>query len=148
VSQRTTQSKFPTLPSPPPNNKQNKITQSKIFSHFQNHHYQKKNQTHYWFLHKAMPCSSITSTTTATDNTTTTTNNATKNNDASSLLDFKLNESTFLASLMPKKEIGVNRFLDSNPNYDGRGALIAIFGTIFTSQLTFTLLFIDCSIYY
>ncbi|KAK2367082.1 tripeptidyl-peptidase [Trifolium repens] len=74
-----------------------------------------------------MPCSSITSTTTATDNTTTTTNNATKNNDASSLLDFKLNESTFLASLMPKKEIGVNRFLDSNPNYDGRGALIAIF---------------------
>jgi tripeptidyl-peptidase-2 len=90
-----------------------------------------------------MPCSSITSTATATDNTTT--NN---NNDASSLLDFKLNESTFLASLMPKKEIGVNRFLDSNPNYDGRGALIAIFGTIFTSQLTFTLLFIACSNYY
>jgi hypothetical protein len=49
---------------------------------------------------------------------------------------------------MPKKEIGVNRFLDSNPNYDGRGALIAIFGTIFTSQLTFTLLFIACSNYY
>ncbi|MCI12351.1 tripeptidyl-peptidase 2-like, partial [Trifolium medium] len=78
-----------------------------------------------------MPCSSITSTTTVTDNTTTNNNDekkkTTKNDDASSLLDFKLNESTFLASLMPKKEIGVNRFLDSNPNYDGRGALIAIF---------------------
>jgi len=34
---------------------------------------------------------------------------------------------------MPKKEIGVDRFLHSNPNYDGRGALIAIFGTFFFS---------------
>jgi hypothetical protein len=144
VAQRTSQSKFPTLPSPPTINKtkQNHTARSSLTSKIIT---TKKIQTHYWFLHKAMPCSSITSTTTATDNTTTTT---TKNNDASSLLDFKLNESTFLASLMPKKEIGVNRFLDSNPNYDGRGALIAIFGTIFTSQLTFTLLFIACSNYY
>ncbi|PNY09227.1 tripeptidyl-peptidase 2-like protein, partial [Trifolium pratense] len=93
-----------------------------------------------------MPCSSITSTTTGTDNTTTKNNNDdkknSKNNDASSLLDFKLNESTFLASLMPKKEIGVNRFLDSNPNYDGRGALIAIF-----AKLTGTMCFLVITCY-
>lgn len=41
---------------------------------------------------------------------------------------FKLTESTFLASLMPKKEIGADRFLEAHPNYDGRGVLIAIFG--------------------
>ncbi|THU55160.1 hypothetical protein C4D60_Mb11t03630 [Musa balbisiana] len=40
---------------------------------------------------------------------------------------FKLTESTFLASLMPKKEIGADRFLEAHPNYDGRGVLIAIF---------------------
>ncbi|RXI08399.1 hypothetical protein DVH24_022543 [Malus domestica] len=45
------------------------------------------------------------------------------------LSNFKLNESTFLASLMPKKEIGADRFIDAHPNYDGRGALIAIFDT-------------------
>ena len=71
-----------------------------------------------------MPCSSITST--ADDSSS---NNNNKKKDGSSLHDFKLNESTFLASLMPKKEIGVNRFFDAHPEYDGRGALIAIFGT-------------------
>ncbi|URD81130.1 Tripeptidyl peptidase II [Musa troglodytarum] len=40
---------------------------------------------------------------------------------------FKLTESTFLASLMPKKEIGADRFLEAHPNYDGRGVVIAIF---------------------
>ncbi|XLR50177.1 hypothetical protein S83_000849 [Arachis hypogaea] len=45
--------------------------------------------------------------------------------DASS--NFKLNETTFLASHMPKKEIAVDRFLQDHPNYDGCGVLIAIF---------------------
>ncbi|TKY45199.1 Tripeptidyl-peptidase 2 [Spatholobus suberectus] len=67
-----------------------------------------------------MPCSPFTSPTTTGDN-----NN--KKKDGSSLREFKLNESTFLASLMPKQEIGVDRFLDAHPEYDGRGALIAIF---------------------
>ncbi|KAG5100334.1 hypothetical protein JHK82_045386 [Glycine max] len=68
-----------------------------------------------------MPCSSLTST---GDNSSSSSN---KKKDGSSLREFKLNESTFLASLMPKKEIGVDRFFDAHPEYDGRGALIAIF---------------------
>ncbi|XP_057988709.1 tripeptidyl-peptidase 2 isoform X2 [Hevea brasiliensis] len=44
-----------------------------------------------------------------------------------SLRSFKLNESTFLASLMPKKEIGADRFIDAHPEFDGRGVVIAIF---------------------
>ncbi|KAL8148295.1 hypothetical protein AgCh_005606 [Apium graveolens] len=39
----------------------------------------------------------------------------------------KLNKSTFLASLMPKKEIAADRFIESHPEFDGRGVLIAIF---------------------
>ncbi|KAE9618283.1 putative tripeptidyl-peptidase II [Lupinus albus] len=52
-------------------------------------------------------------------------NNNTNNNNNSAFL--KLNHSTFLASLMPKTEIGVDPFLHSHPHYDGRGSLIAIF---------------------
>ncbi|XP_019453181.1 PREDICTED: tripeptidyl-peptidase 2-like isoform X1 [Lupinus angustifolius] len=74
-----------------------------------------------------MPCASFTSgpgSATAADGD----NNNNNNSDGySSIRDFKLNESTFLASLMPKKEIGVDRFFEAHPNYDGRGVLIAIF---------------------
>ena len=48
-----------------------------------------------------------------------------------SLRNFKLNESTFLASLMPKKEIAADRFIESHPEFDGRGVIIAIFGIQF-----------------
>jgi tripeptidyl-peptidase II len=41
---------------------------------------------------------------------------------------FRLTEPSFLESMMPKKEIGVDRFLAAHPEHDGRGALIAIFG--------------------
>lgn len=43
----------------------------------------------------------------------------------------KLNKSTFLASLMPKKEIAADRFIESHPEFDGRGVVIAIFGTLY-----------------
>ncbi|KAI6696312.1 hypothetical protein NL676_016431 [Syzygium grande] len=61
-----------------------------------------------------MPCSSIGAATGGGSNN-------------GSLRIFKLNESTFLASLMPKKEIGADRFVEDRPEYDGRGAVIAIF---------------------
>ena len=61
-----------------------------------------------------MPCSSVV--------------NSTEDNGA--LRNFKLNESTFLASLMPKKEIGADRFIEAHPEFDGRGVVIAIFGML------------------
>ncbi|KAF3597894.1 hypothetical protein DY000_02026985 [Brassica cretica] len=51
--------------------------------------------------------------------------------DNASVANFKLNESTFRASLMPKKEIRVDRFLEAHPEYDGRGVVIAIFDSGF-----------------
>ncbi|KAL5811222.1 hypothetical protein ACOSQ4_027790 [Xanthoceras sorbifolium] len=44
-----------------------------------------------------------------------------------SLHKFILTDSTYLASFMPKKEIGADRFIDSHPEFEGRGILIAIF---------------------
>ncbi|PHT53171.1 Tripeptidyl-peptidase 2 [Capsicum baccatum] len=40
---------------------------------------------------------------------------------------FKLQEATFLAAQMPKKEIAADRFIEAHPEYDGRGVIIAIF---------------------
>ncbi|CAE6185616.1 unnamed protein product [Arabidopsis arenosa] len=51
--------------------------------------------------------------------------------DNASVANFKLNESTFLASLMPKKEIRADRFIEAHPEYDGRGVVIAIFDSGF-----------------
>ncbi|CAN8274352.1 unnamed protein product [Cochlearia groenlandica] len=51
--------------------------------------------------------------------------------DNASVASFKLNESSFLASLMPKKEIRADRFLEDHPEYDGRGVVIAIFDSGF-----------------
>ena len=64
-----------------------------------------------------MPCSSINTTSSSTD-------------DNGALRAFKLSESTFLASLMPKKEIAADRFVEAHPEYDGRGVVIAIFGNL------------------
>ncbi|KAK3220700.1 hypothetical protein Dsin_014670 [Dipteronia sinensis] len=47
--------------------------------------------------------------------------------DNGALRNFKLSESTFLASLMPKTEIAADRFIESQPEFDGRGVIIAIF---------------------
>ncbi|KAG0483009.1 hypothetical protein HPP92_011093 [Vanilla planifolia] len=44
-----------------------------------------------------------------------------------SIASFRHNEASFIASLMPKKEIGADRFIESHPTYDGRGVVIAIF---------------------
>ncbi|KAJ3680504.1 hypothetical protein LUZ60_016782 [Juncus effusus] len=41
--------------------------------------------------------------------------------------ELEFTEQDFLASLMPKKEIGADRFLEKNPEFDGRGVLVAIF---------------------
>jgi len=47
--------------------------------------------------------------------------------------DLKHSKAAFLASLMPKKEIGADRFIEAYPQYDGRGVVIAIFGLVLLS---------------
>ncbi|XP_019427274.1 PREDICTED: tripeptidyl-peptidase 2-like isoform X2 [Lupinus angustifolius] len=69
--------------------------------------------------------SSIKSMSFSSSNSLSTNDNNNNNNNNSAFL--KLNHSTFLASLMPKTEIGVDSFLHSHPHYDGRASLIAIF---------------------
>ncbi|KAB8551731.1 hypothetical protein FH972_025622 [Carpinus fangiana] len=51
----------------------------------------------------------------------------TSGDDNGHLHNFKLNESTFLASIMPKKEIATNRFIEAHLEYDSHSVLIAIF---------------------
>lgn len=63
--------------------------------------------------------------------------------DNGALRNFKLNESTFLASLMPKKEIAADRFVEAHPEYDGRGALIAIFGMCLVGE-NYSVYFLFC----
>ncbi|KAL6343103.1 hypothetical protein AAG906_018941 [Vitis piasezkii] len=63
---------------------------------------------------RAMPCSSKNTSSSSRDD-----------NDA--LRAFKLSESTFLASLMPKKGIAADRFVEGHSKYDARGVVVAIF---------------------
>ena len=64
-----------------------------------------------------MPCSSKNTSSSSRDD-----------NDA--LRAFKLSESTFLASLMPKKGIAADRFVEGHSKYDARGVVVAIFGNL------------------
>ncbi|RYQ94046.1 hypothetical protein Ahy_B09g100248 isoform A [Arachis hypogaea] len=87
-------------------------------------------RTHYWVVHKAMPCSSsLTSCCASGDSSSNinSENHDNNNTNGATPRNLKLTQSTFLSSLMPKTEIGVDRFLHAYPSYDGRGALIAIF---------------------
>ncbi|XP_048229293.1 tripeptidyl-peptidase 2 isoform X2 [Ricinus communis] len=95
------------------------ITHKKLFNfNFNNtKKIKSRNRNNYKSNKSAMPCSSISTVSGASG----------VGEDNGSIRNFKLNESTFLASLMPKKEIGADRFIENHPQFDGRGAIIAIF---------------------
>ncbi|KAE8721649.1 hypothetical protein F3Y22_tig00015426pilonHSYRG00056 [Hibiscus syriacus] len=50
------------------------------------------------------------------------------------LCNFKLSHATFLASMMPKKEIGADRFIEAHPHYDDSGVDPAAAGLQLTSD--------------
>ncbi|XP_034686657.1 tripeptidyl-peptidase 2-like [Vitis riparia] len=63
---------------------------------------------------RAMPCSSKNTSSSSRD-------------DNGALRAFKLSESTFLASLIPKKGIAADRFVEADSKYDAREVVVAIF---------------------
>ncbi|XP_050220637.1 tripeptidyl-peptidase 2 isoform X2 [Mercurialis annua] len=93
-------------------------------NHFNKFKYYKSNRRTNHYNKTAMPCSTIS---TVTGGSVASGGGGGGGDDNGSLRNFKLNESTFLASLMPKREIAADRFIEKHPQFDGRGALIAIF---------------------
>uniref|UniRef100_F6GWC5 Uncharacterized protein n=1 Tax=Vitis vinifera TaxID=29760 RepID=F6GWC5_VITVI len=67
---------------------------------------------------RAMPCSSKNTSSSSRD-------------DNGALRAFKLSESTFLASLIPKKGIAADRFVEAHSKYDAREVVVAIFECCF-----------------
>ncbi|KAK8511926.1 hypothetical protein V6N12_074615 [Hibiscus sabdariffa] len=97
---------------------------------FHNYNFKKKEWIHHnrrlsGGMYRAMPCSSVETTDITTGGGGGGGGGGVEENGR--LRNFKLNHSTFLASLMPKKEIGADRFIEAHPHYDGRGSIIAIF---------------------
>ncbi|CBI17243.3 unnamed protein product, partial [Vitis vinifera] len=71
---------------------------------------------------RAMPCSSKNSSSSSRD-------------DNGALRAFKLSESTFLASLMPRKGIVADRFLEAHSKYDARRVVWVMSNVVFTQIL-------------
>lgn len=94
---------------------------SSYSSQFLSFHYPSSKRSRRWRSRssrsriRSMPCSSVNVASAGV-------------NDNGALRNFMLSESTFLASLMPKKEIAADGFIEAHPEYDGRGVVIAIFG--------------------
>ncbi|RDX94509.1 Tripeptidyl-peptidase 2, partial [Mucuna pruriens] len=107
--------RFPTLPSHSLTATKTKLNNKKNSTRTKHNILKHTLRRGNWVVPKAMLCTSLCG------------GHENNNNNDASFRNSKLNESTFLASLMPKTEIGVYRFLHSHPHYDGRGAIIAIF---------------------